>query len=308
MKTKARKVGLLFLSLFLVVAIVGCPAPVDEVGGLTAAELADSTIEALRAVETVQFETEMINKRKYMDEVANIVMAASTAGAVDMVNNRMKVIHTTTIPFRQEAVPQGAVVSIAHLTAHYFVDGMSYIKTTTETPGLEPQVQWRKQEVPWDAMPLPTELMILWLNISEVELLGTEKIRGIDCFPIGLLPDAEMYWQEMMRRMQEMELDPQIAEEVPCREDFEHALRDMTIKLWVAKDTFLPVKEHQRWTGVTIFEGSEMIGVMEKTTYFDYNQPVTIELPPEAADAITFEEFRDKPVMPPEPPPGIPRK
>ncbi|MCL0037135.1 hypothetical protein M1O14_01540 [Dehalococcoidia bacterium] len=64
-------------------------------------------------------------------------------------------------------------------------------------------------------------------------------------------------------------------------------LRDLTFKLWVCKDTFLLAREHLKWTGVDTFGDLEVIGVKDTTAYFVYNQPVTIDLPPEAADAIT---------------------
>ncbi|MCL0063756.1 hypothetical protein M1N83_00900 [Dehalococcoidia bacterium] len=303
MKTKSRKVGLLFLSLFLVAATVGCPAPVDELGGLTSAELEERIITALRAVETVQFEQETINKS--MDkEIEGVVIRSwtqSTAAAVDIVNKRSKA--TTTL------VHRGRWGVSEQETIGYFVDGVYYSKRIE--PGIP--AQWMKWEGPWNPMTLPTEMIIQWLNMSELELLGTEKIRGINCFVVSVVPDFEMFLQEQMRQLEETkQAFPDMVEELPSPEDMETMIRDLlgnlTFKLWVCKETFLPAREHQKWTGVDTLGDLEVIAVKDTTAYFVYNQPVTIDLPPEAAHAVRREEFfeLDQPVMPPEPSPAVP--
>ncbi len=269
---------------------------------MTSAELEERIIDALPAVETVQFEQKTVHK--FMDKVAGEVVdrrtTSTTIGVIDMVRKRSTATSTWVSSWREAVVSEGEARG-------YFVDGVYYSKRS------EPEMpaQWIKWEGPWNPMTLPTEMIIRWLNMSELELLGTEKVRGFNCFVVSVVPDMEMFFQEQMRKLQETRhAFPEAVEELPSPQELEamirDKLRDLTFKLWVCKDTFLPVREHQKWTGVDTFGDLEVIGVMDTTTYFVYNQPVTIDLPPEAAYAVCREEFFDQPVMPPEPPPAIP--
>jgi len=78
--------------------------------------------------------------------------------------------------------------------------------------------------------------------------------------------------------------------------DFEDMIKNLSIKIWVAKDTFFPMKaETIMKMVITAEDMGEMAGEeegemtmdMETTvTYRNYNQPVSIVLPGEAQDAI----------------------
>jgi len=58
--------------------------------------------------------------------------------------------------------------------------------------------------------------------------------------------------------------------------------KDVEMTMWVAKDTYYPVRVEETMT--MNIEGSEfdMSGTM---TYFGFNEPVTITLPAEALEA-----------------------
>ena len=64
--------------------------------------------------------------------------------------------------------------------------------------------------------------------------------------------------------------------------------KNIAVKIWVAKDTFLPIKEEL--SAESKFKGSKMT-ISKKIEFKNYNEPVTINLPGAAksAECISIE-------------------
>jgi len=163
----------------------------------------------------------------------------------------------------------------------YLVGDWMYMKM--EMPGLPPEIMgtWFKMQMTdvelgdlWEQQNIAGQQFDLLADFTDVELLGTEMVNGVECYKLQVTPDIETLWA--WAQMQEgMEgLDPGL--------DPEEVITDFSYVLWVAKDTYFTVKTVVEMT-MTV-EGESM-GMAVTVLVFDINEPVTIELPPEAEAA-----------------------
>lgn len=281
MKKGVRKTGLLLLSLslLLVAALTGCTGGVD---GLTPEELVQNVVEASEGIETVQYEMSMTmdTTGNAAGETINMSMTSSGGGVIDILNEKMQMTMISQFP-EEEGMPGDMEMVM------YFVDGMLYMKMSMA----DMPAYWTKSEMPWGMQPVPTEQLVQMLKSSEVELKGTAVVEGIDCFIVAVVPDMAKLMEIMA---QQGGLPPEMMEAMTGMEDM---FRDVTITQWIARDTFLPVKEHTQMTMVMTSENMEMpvpegqefemTMAMDMTAYYhSYNEVVEIVLPSEAAEAV----------------------
>ena len=170
----------------------------------------------------------------------------------------------------------------------YLVDGVAYM-LMDDGDSLD---MWLKAEVPeeyWaeiDQIASQTEL----LGLAQIEVVGVEKVGGVDCYVVQISADAEQLWQMMAEQpgmMDEMDTE--------MEQLFQEIAFGCSAKQWIAQDTYFLVKSEmglsfeidaEDW-GIPVEEGGSisMVLTMDMQCY-DYNQPVVIDLPPEAEEAI----------------------
>jgi hypothetical protein len=181
----------------------------------------------------------------------------------------------------------------------YFLDNTVYIMT--DAMGMGPM--WIKSEIPeeilgeipqeyWD----PTELMEIQaevLEAVEVEVTGSEKVNGVDCYVLEATADIEQLWELIMQQVEEMGLE---TDDIP--EEFEGLLDEIfqsySVKVWITKDTYflakaeidLAIELTPEAMGIMDEEGEMAIEATLTILIYDHNQPVSIELPPEAENAV----------------------
>jgi len=164
---------------------------------------------------------------------------------------------------------------------------------------------WTKMEMPegyeelWESRNQVDKQMEL-LNISKVELLEDEKVNGVDCYVLKLTPDIEKYWKTVMEQEGMSELMQNLRQNDSF--DIGNMIKEISIKQWIAKDTKFPMKTEMQIKMVMSSEDLNIPETKEKFTmtidqtadmvFYDYNEPVTIELPKEAESA------KDIPMMP----------
>ena len=161
----------------------------------------------------------------------------------------------------------------------YVVDNYTY--TMISLPGQKPT--WTKQEIPagfWETLNT-VESQTDPLDIAEVKLIREEKVGDIDCYLLEIVPDFEKLQQQLTEGTN-MQL--------PNLKDM---ISSFSLNVWVAKDTFFISKAQME---MTLLLTSEVLGTSaggDEITLnmtldlqaHDYNQPVSIELPPEALNA-----------------------
>ena len=124
----------------------------------------------------------------------------------------------------------------------------------------------------------------LLTTATEVNYLGSEVVNGTDCYILEITPSMEVAANLISQQLQF--IDPDIGE---FKADL---LKEISVKQWISKDSYLLMKAE---AGVLLEMRPEDVGGgdFEKMTidmdigarYYDYNQPVSITLPPEALEA-----------------------
>jgi len=171
-------------------------------------------------------------------------------------------------------------------TEMYLIGDMVYM--LMEIPEMEPM--WMKSEVPegyWEEMN-QVESQIELLEVAQVEVIGSEMVGGIDCYVLQLTPDLERLWQIAAQQARVKEASA-LTEEL-----LQEMFQSFSVKQWAAKDTYFLTKvEIDMATELTPeamgFPGEEGVITMDMAMNlltYNYNQPVSIVLPPEAEEAV----------------------
>ncbi|MCL0036628.1 hypothetical protein M1N47_04405 [Dehalococcoidia bacterium] len=275
MRMKIARVLPLFLVLTLAFAAAGCLVPVEEARvkiALTPEELVEKMVEAIRDVESYQFDMEMTMDMKTVNygETIETSSLIQSAGQVDRTNQRMM----TTMIFEMTMPPMpGVPEEVMEMEIEmYWLDGMMYMKAPM-MPGMPPM--WTKGEMPWVCS---LEQGVDLLKVSQIDILRVEEVNGVESYVIKVVPDLGKLWEIMMTTIIAlgMDLDP-----VAMGIDLEEMFDKITMKTWVCRDTFLPVKDQSQMT--MVLEGMEK-KMSTISRLHSFNEPVTIQLPAEAAE------------------------
>jgi len=170
----------------------------------------------------------------------------------------------------------------------YVVDGQMYIKlSVSETD------QWMKMDLSdqlWEKQNQMEQQVDFLRSAVKIDIIGQETVNGIDCYILDIQPDmvALFEWYES----QQQELTSKIDY---SQLDIGRMFKDFSLKEWVAKDTFLPVKNdismELEFTAGDIGLENQTAGMtaemQAQVYYYDINEPVTITLPRAALDAET---------------------
>jgi hypothetical protein len=286
MRMKIARVLPLFLVLTLAFAAAGCPVPVED-GDLTAEEaraqivltpeeLLEKVVEAYQRVVTYHVDMETTEEKKIpprgeIIEPIQLSWQMSSDSRVDVTKQRMrsKIMET-----RIRRVG-GVLEDVTEIEMEaYWVDGLVYVNIPM-IPG-EPPTMWMKGEMPWECLLQPT---IDLLKTSEIDILGIEGINDLESYLIKVTPDLGNLWEFLDEAM----MGPGMP---PVRGiDLEKLFEEVSMKKWIARDTFHVVKQQLCLT--MAFEGMEM-KMSSIARYHSFNEPVAIELPPEAEEAAIW--------------------
>jgi len=251
-----------------------------------AQEISDGIIESLDDIRTYQFDMDMTMDMtaEAEGEALEMTMVIGGSGALDLENRQMKMDMTMSMAMIGEEVEMGREM--------YLIGDMIYMMT--EIPGMDSM--WIKMKMPegtWEEM---TEQMsgletyVGLLEAAEVEVIGSEKVGGIDCYVLEVTPDMEQLWQLAMQQAEVAgEEMPDVAEEF-----IQEMFHSFSVKQWVAKDTYFLTKAEiaiaieltPEAMGFPEEEGIVTMDIAMSLLAYDYNQPVSIELPQEAEEAI----------------------
>ena len=212
-------------------------------------------------------------------EAMETTMEVDGSGALDIENYQMQMAMTM-----NAAVPGEDDTDIG--MEMYLVDNTYYI--LTDALGMGPA--WMKFEMPmesWEQMN-QIESQVELLEAAEVEVIGSETVNGIDCYVVEVTPDVEQLWEMASQQALLTEEMPNFDEEL-----LDEMFRSFSVRQWIAKDTYLTMRvEVELIMEVTPEdmgypdEGEGISLDMTMTMLVDdYNQPVSIELPPEAEEA-----------------------
>jgi hypothetical protein len=265
----------MFLVLVMVLSLASC------VKEPSAQEIVDGVIYSMDEIRTYQYDMDGTVTMTFESEGETFVntFAQSYSCTVDVENKQAMIVITMTTVTGQPDITGEVEI--------YVTDGMAYFKL--ETPGEEPT--WIKEEVPDDwleewrqsqqqGMGL-VEYQIEHLEAAQVEVIGSEKVGGIDCYVLEVTPDFQQLWQLYNHLVYQEASD--VTEEY-----IQEVIISFSIKHWVAKDTYFLMKAEIDISAELTPEtpGPSAVDEAMVLLAYNYNQPVSIVLPPEAEEAI----------------------
>jgi hypothetical protein len=293
-----RKILTLFLVLVMVLCFLACEEGKEEEAQLPSAQEAEKTTDLTSAqevlngvlgsrddIKTYQFDMDMTMdmSAERGEEAYNMNMNMSYTGAADFVNRKMRADMTMNM-----YMPMLGEDEMTMDMEMYLVNDMMYMMM--EVPEMGPQ--WMKSDMPmgyWEKMDFAGSQVDL-LEAAQFELMGTESVGGIDCYVLRVTPDVERLWQWYLGQQQLSEgggpeIEPGMIADI---------FRSFSVKQWVAKDTYFMTKAEIDMTleitpeamGQPGESGILTMDITSNVRAYDYNQPVSIVLPPEAEAAI----------------------
>ncbi len=241
------------------------PTPVE----MSAEEIVDAALAAGAELDTCQFDMDM--EMTAIGGMAPGTMAIHATGAIDEPNRKMHI----------DMAMLMSMTGLGDMEASmemYLVGDWVYMRM--EMYGEEMWMKTPMTEELWEEQDISSQQLDFLEDFVGVELLGTETVDGIECYKLDVTPDLEKLWDWAQMQGGIEELEPGA--------DLEEIITDLSITEWIATDTYFPVKAVIEMT-MTI--ESETIDMAITITMYDFNEPVTIVLPPEAADAVEVPSF-----------------
>jgi hypothetical protein len=290
-----HRIEIIVTILFLVSIISGLEGCMPAAGtSLTPSQtIVNKTLSALSGIKSFDFATDIANTNNYSATTGTIEWKGSKI--IDISNRKMSMDMAIT-DTEPENNPE--IFSLEM----YLVSGEDYQKDSAV--GLYQPNPWTKTTMSgtlWNRetqIPFLTELL---KTAVRVDSSGNEIVNGVDCYVLTITPSAQGAVDFAVS--QEQPFGPQIdinwgGETPVVRPD---AFASGSIQLWIARDSYLPAK-----VGINLnFQGDvgQIGGIPLSSSastpaanpvdsrfqgeldFSNFNQPVTIQLPPQALNA-----------------------
>ena len=279
-----KKILTMSLVLVMVLSFTTCGEEAEEEVGLpTAQEIIDGVIESFDNIRTYQFDMNMTMDvaGEVEGEAIEHTVTMVNSGTLDLENSQMKA-----------DLSAGSNDEMMRLEM-YIIDGVLY--AMPEAPGEEPI--WMREEMSVERWEITKGVSGIdnykeLLKTAQVKVIGSEKVKGIDCYVLQLTPEIAELYQTAMDPAGGMGRAGMLS---PVPEELlQEMFRSFSVKQWIAKDTYFLMKAEIAMAIETTPEFMDYLGEeveisMDITLDFlayNYNQPVSIVLPPEAEEAI----------------------
>jgi hypothetical protein len=163
----------------------------------------------------------------------------------------------------------------------YVVDNWIYT-TMNDTNSNKAWIKTTLTDDLWKQYAMPSQQLQLFKNPLDVEYVGTEMVAEGECYKLAVNPSlttlSEIYGIGDSSNMSELE----------------DLFKAYSLNLWISQQTYLPVRI---LTDVNIsfpyYTLEISMGLIYEITFSNYNEPVNIELPAAATNAIeiSYEDF-----------------
>lgn len=276
-----RKTMLVALTALAVsILAIGCGQAKD----LTAQEVADKAVTAYTSVQTVKMDSTMSMTMEAIggEEPMDIQMDMDMNGSMNVKDTELYM--TMTMDMDIPVIGKQSMSSDI-----YIVDDWMYTKV--DVPGVSDQwIKVKLDSATWvqqDQLAQQIEFMKTAIGVTST---GSETVDGVDCYVLEIKPDMATLMDFVASQMgEEASLD------LPEDVDLAGMFKSLTVKEWISKDSYLPVKvDMQLIMEITAEDLGETPAEFDKITmemsivikYFDYNKAVSIVLPSGAANAV----------------------
>ena len=289
----------IIISLVLVVTL-----PVSSCNGEelpSAEEIIDRAIAALENLETYRCDAEIDIEMtlEAEGETGGLTAGADYSGTMDITNYEMMINMDIDMTGTGElgedmTMTIGAEMYLVNNTLYANIDMPFFMNGVLGS-------EWIKSEIPEDLMEqsIPTNQMdslTQILELVEFKVTGTQIVNSADCYVLEFTPDPDELWELMMQQLQ---ISEQMRDTLDTELELIHTIVDdiannISVKLLIAKDTYFMTRIE---FDISLDLTPEDLGEPEEegrlradiTMIFDVyeiNCPVSIELPPEASDAV----------------------
>ena len=264
-----EKIFSAILVLSMLVAATACGSGEREITG---DELIDGILASIENQESSRLEMGMdfTMSGTFDGEYSEIDYSMDANGVIDMVAQEMQLDMTMSTEVRARTQSEETIT-----TKEYILDDMAYVGFVRE--GLP--VEWVRGDVSedwWESQDYVSSQIAL-VRGGEAVILGTETVKGIDCYIAEISPDMDELLEYISSQVEQEGLSVEITED---------SISNYSQKGWYAKDTFFPMKSRQEFDMKVDIEGNEATyHFIIDTLYYDWNKSVSIELPPEAEEA-----------------------
>jgi hypothetical protein len=267
----------LSLALVLSLTLVGCDRglPQDEV---------DRIIENITNAQydTVTLDMDMTMTVEIIGgpDETEITMAGNGNGVMDMVNKEMQMTMNMTIDIPE--MGEQTMVSKVYLVGEWMYTGV-------EVPDFGEQ--WFKMEAMpgmWEQQNQFEQQIAFLESAVEVKSLPDQSVDGTDCYVFEVVPSVEALGKLLSQQSSAMgTMDF-------SQLDLTGLFQEMKVKEWIAQDSYQVLKTEVYMlmqmlpedVGATEADFDKMLMDMNMTMrLYNYNQPVSIDLPAAALDA-----------------------
>ena len=278
MSSAVKRILLLSLALILSFTLVGCGE-----GGLTQEEID----QIIANVTTTQFDTVKLDMDMSMTME---VVGGSEPGKLTIVTDATSVVNNanreiqTAINMSMELPGQAE----QDMAMEVYVVG-AWIYSMVDIP--EISEQWMKMKLSeemWQQQSQIDQQIEFLKTAVEIKSLPDEAVKGTDCYVFQVVPSMEALGELLSQQtsgMGGMDFG---------QFNLADLFKEMSVKEWIAKDSYRVMKTEVDMlmemrpgdVGATEADFEKMIMDMNVgMSFYDYNQPVSITLPPEALDA-----------------------
>ncbi|MBM4445204.1 MAG: hypothetical protein FJ020_07885 [Chloroflexi bacterium] len=276
-----RYLSVLLLALLITTVCLACKGTEASV---SAEQVLENMMAAQADVESFQLDATI--SVDVQSPEADATISADADCALDLKDKEMEAVASMAMN-----IP-GMTMNVAMQA--YAVDDYIYVMTS-----MFGQEQWTKQAIPagtWQNIENSQYQIDSLLEVVEAEVVKEESLNGVDCYVLALTPDLAELQQALLEQ-------PGIGDQLAEMPDLESMVQKMTFKIWVAKDTYFLMKAIVDMTvvmdaqamGMPAGEGSATIELSLQMAAHDYNEPVSVDLPAEAATATEGDSGFDLP-------------
>ncbi len=280
MSATLKKLLLISLALvlsFSLVTFAGCKEklPQEEIDQIIAGALAAS-------YDTVSFDmgVPMTVEAEGGDAPGTMTVDMSGTGFIDIINQAMRM----TMEADMSIPGAGPQVINAEI---YVLEGWMY--TGMDIPGLDEQwVKTALTEQMWQQQDQVEQYVELLATAVDIDYKGTETVNGVECYVFEIEPDMDNLTEILSQETSTLGLINLSGL------DLAELYQELSVKEWLAKDSYLLQRAEVELVmevrpgdvGATGDDFEKMtIDIGMTMRFYDYDQPFTVVLPPEALAA-----------------------
>jgi hypothetical protein len=251
--------------------------------GQEAMDIINASVVAVAKIKTVKMvvDSNMIMEVTGGSQPGKMTMHQVMSGSVDNTAKKMLI----TMNVNMDVPYQGKQDVKADM---YAADGWIYMKYTMAAAG----EQWMKMKLTddiWKEQSGVSNMAEFLQSAKGATLQGSEKVNGIDCYILEVVPDTNILAGWVKDQLQSSQAGLDLSQT-----DMTKTFKQISIKEWIAKDSKMLMQEQmalvtemkpeQMGTPAGSFDKMVM-DINMSMNYSNFDQPVSVVIPPEAKDA-----------------------